>query len=54
MASLFLKGEGNGKFTANTNTGMNTKGEVRKIIPVNDKTFIFLKNNAPAQTFSLK
>jgi len=54
MASLFLKGDGKGKFIANLESGVHTTGEVRRIIPLNNGSFIFLRNNLSAQTFSIK
>jgi len=53
MAALFLKGSGEGQFTAVPSSGLVINGEVRKIIPVKkNSSLIFLKNNAPAQVFS--
>lgn len=51
MASLFLKGNGKGQFTAVLRSGLSTKGEVRRVISVSN-SFIFLRNDAPAQVFS--
>lgn len=51
MSSLFLKGDGKGKFIADQNTGINTKGEVRKIIGISSNSFLFLRNNDVALSF---
>lgn len=52
MAALWLLGDGKGNFKAELSSGINTTGEVRKIIPLQDKSFILLKNNAPALQYS--
>lgn len=54
MAALFLKGDGKGSFMANMESGVHTTGEVRRIIPLEAGTFIFLRNNLSAQSFSVK
>jgi hypothetical protein len=52
MATLFLKGDGKGQFIANVESGLSTKGEVRKIIALQNKTsLILLRNNTSAQVF---
>lgn len=53
MAALVLLGDGKGNFRAALSSGLKTSGEVRKIIPLGDKSFILLKNNAPALQFTL-
>jgi enediyne biosynthesis protein E4 len=55
MASLFLKGQGNGQFTAvpSSLSGLPVQGEIRRIIPLEGSSFIFLQNNAKARIFSL-
>ncbi|MBI5858411.1 MAG: VCBS repeat-containing protein [Sphingobacteriales bacterium] len=53
MASLFLKGNGKGQFSAVPHSGLGTSGEVRRIISLQkNNSFLFLRNNAPAQVFS--
>jgi enediyne biosynthesis protein E4 len=55
-AALLLKGDGNGSFTPipNTSSGIQTRGESRKIVYLKDsKTFILLKNSTAAQAFIL-
>ena len=54
MASLFLKGNGNGQFTAVSPllSGLPVQGEIRKIISLGNSSFIFLQNNARAKVFS--
>lgn len=59
MAVLMMKGNGKGDFypVAAAKTGFNVRGEVRKIIYVEQKNnplIIFLKNSASAQVFSTK
>lgn len=50
MAALFLKGDGKGKLTANTLSGLPNNGEVRRIINLSqNNSLILLKNNGPAQ-----
>lgn len=52
MAALLLKGNGKGGFDAVSviQTGLNVKGEVRRIIYFSDKKqILLLKNNAPVQ-----
>ena len=58
MAVLLMKGDGKGDFTPVpvTQTGLNIRGEARKMISVKQKTeelIIFLKNNADAQVYSI-
>ncbi len=48
MAALFLKGDGKGHFTADTKSGLPTEGEIRRIIPLQNK-FILLLNGGPAK-----
>jgi hypothetical protein len=53
MASLFLKGDGKGHFTAIPHSRLGTRGEVRRIIALPESnSYLFLRNNAPAQIFS--
>ena len=59
MAALLMKGDGKGKFVpvSASNSGLNVRGEVRKLIPLNDKTgrlVILLKNSGAAQVVSVK
>jgi len=51
---LFLKGNGNGQFTvvSPSLSGLPVRGEIRKIIPLGNSSFIFLQNNAKAKIFS--
>jgi len=49
MASLLLTGDGKGGFKPVTATGINAKGEIRRIIPLPNNNFILLQNNAPAR-----
>ncbi len=56
-SALFLKGTGKGNFTAipPAVSGLNVKGESRKMVYLKDKnknTLIFLKNDAAAQVFT--
>jgi len=47
-----LKGNGKGKFTvvSNFKSGLDIKGEIRRIVHLQDKKqLLLLKNNAPAQ-----
>jgi len=52
-----LKGNGDGSFTAvpMNESGLKIKGEVRKLVPLNDAKhyMILLRNNAPAKIFGL-
>lgn len=48
MAALLLLGDGKGGFRPALYSGIKASGEVRKIIPLPDRSFILLKNNAPA------
>ena len=55
----FLKGIGNGQFTVipYANSGLDIRGEVRKIVYLkekNNQSFIFLKNSAGAEVFSIR
>jgi hypothetical protein len=52
MAVLLLINNGRNKFNALLEPGINPKGEVRKIIRLNKKYFVLLKNNAPAQVMT--
>lgn len=54
MAALLLKGDGKGNFVPvpALRSGLNVRGEVRKLVPLNDKggrSVILLKNSAAAQ-----
>jgi hypothetical protein len=51
MASLFLKGKGKGEFEAISPaiSGLPVQGEIRKIILLNNSSFIFLQNSAKAK-----
>ena len=54
MATLFLKGKGNGGFEAvpHTSDGFRVRGECRKLVYFEDsKRLIILKNSAPAQVY---
>jgi hypothetical protein len=53
-AALLMKGNGKGEFTPvpQTAAGLNARGEVRRIIPL-QHSFVLLKNNAPAQVYSV-
>lgn len=57
MSIQLLKGNGDGSFTAvpMNESGLNSKGEVRKLVPLNDakRSMILLRNNAPAKIFGL-
>jgi len=54
MASLLLRGKSKGEFEAVSPvvTGLPVQGEIRRIIPLNNSSFIFLQNNAKAKLFS--
>ena len=55
MATLFLKGDGKGYFQPVLQSGLNVRGEVRRIIPLQDgNSFILLKNNGKAEVFTKK
>jgi enediyne biosynthesis protein E4 len=55
MASLFLKGDGKGGFHAvsSSSSGLPVHGEIRRIIPLGNSSFIFLQNNAAAMIYSI-
>jgi hypothetical protein len=57
MAVLLLKGDNKGNFSAipATRSGFNIRGEVRRMVLLNEKdgrSVIFLKNNAAADIYS--
>ena len=52
MPVLLMKGDGKGNFLANLQSGLISKGEVRKLIPLNGNTVVLLRNNDAAQVFS--
>ena len=57
--ALFLKGIGNGQFSviSYANSGLDIRGEVRKIVYLkekNNQSFIFLRNSAGAEVFSIR
>ena len=53
MATLLLSGDGKGRFQPVLQSGLNARGEVRRIIPLQGGTsFILLKNNGKAQSFT--
>jgi len=53
MPVLLMKGDGKGNFEADMQSGLISKGEVRKMIPLNKgKTLVLLRNNDEAQVFS--
>lgn len=53
MAVVFLKGDGTGRFRADFMSGLNERGEIRKIVPVGER-LILLKNNSIAAVYSIK
>jgi len=58
-SAIMLKGDGKGAFNAVPviNSGLNIRGEVRKLVYLKEKgnsSLLFLKNSAAAQVFSLQ
>lgn len=53
IAVMLLKGDGTGKFKADFMSGLNERGEVRKMVAAGDK-IILLKNNSGVSVYGVK